>query len=185
MGNVYENCPQFENEQYLMRFVSEDDCDDLLRVYSDEKAVPLFNSDNCNGDDFHYTTAKRMKQAIDFWHFSYNAGYFVRWSIIDKSSSEAVGSIELFHRDGNDAFTNCGLLRLDLRSDYENVDAITSILSLILPSVNEMFCCDIIATKVVPEAEERAIALRSAGFQPTAEKLIGHDYTEYCNYYVL
>ena len=37
-----------------------EDCDDLLEVYSDEAAVPLFNNDNCKGDDFHYKTKERM-----------------------------------------------------------------------------------------------------------------------------
>ena len=72
MQDVYKICPQFENEQYLLRLVSKGDCLDLLKVYSDKKAVPFFNSDNCNGDDFHYTTEKRMQEAINFWIFPYN-----------------------------------------------------------------------------------------------------------------
>lgn len=58
--NIYENCPIYENEKYLLRMVKLEDCDDLLEVYSDEAAVPLFNNDNCNGDDFHYKTKERM-----------------------------------------------------------------------------------------------------------------------------
>ncbi len=61
MSNPYEKCPSFENEQYLLRLVEASDAPDLLSVYSDEKAVPLFNSDNCHGDDFHYTTLQRMQ----------------------------------------------------------------------------------------------------------------------------
>lgn len=50
MMNVYEKCPVFESEKYLLRMVEQGDAADLLSVYSDEKAVPIFNSDNCNGD---------------------------------------------------------------------------------------------------------------------------------------
>lgn len=66
MVSPYEKCPIYENENYLLRLVEASDAPDLLLVYSDEKAVPYFNSDNCNGDDFHYTTLERMQSAIGF-----------------------------------------------------------------------------------------------------------------------
>ena len=185
MTDVYKHCPEFENRRYLLRLTRAEDCADLLKVYSDEKAVPLFNSDNCHGDDFHYTTMERMKQAIDFWQFSYENRYFVRWTIIDKSQNEAIGTIELFHRDSEDCFTNCGLLRMDLRSDYEKSDEITEILSLIIPETYQLFSCDKIATKAIPQAAERIAALTKLGFKPEDEKLFGHDGTEYGDYYVL
>ena len=72
MRDVYEYCPEFENDKYLLRLISAEDTNDLLKVYSDTSAVPFFNSDNCNGDDFYYKTLERMKQAVDFWIFSYN-----------------------------------------------------------------------------------------------------------------
>lgn len=43
MQSVYTKCPEFENQSYKLRFVSDSDYLDLLKVYSDEKAVPLFN----------------------------------------------------------------------------------------------------------------------------------------------
>lgn len=183
MSIIYEICPQFENEKYLLRLVNEDDCRDLLKVYSDKKAVPFFNSDNCAGDDFHYTTESRMEEAIKYWIWEYSRQGFVRWSIIDKDAIEAIGTIELFHRDSNDYFTNCGLLRLDLRSDYENATEIEKVLSLIIKPTFELFDCDKIATKAIPEAKERIKALSNMGFVLSKEKLIGHDGTEYFNYY--
>ena len=71
MRDVYEACPSIEGRRYLLRPVSQEDCADLLKVYSDGKAVPLFNSDNCHGDDFHYTSLERMSSAMDFWRYSY------------------------------------------------------------------------------------------------------------------
>ncbi len=183
--DVYKNCPTFENEYFLLRQVSTDDCLDLLKVYSDQKAVPFFNSDNCGGDDFHYTTEKRMLEAINYWFFEYGRKGFVRWSVIDKSSLLAIGTIELFCRKSNDYFTKCGLLRLDLSSDYETENKIINILSPILFSIFKMFRCNKVATKAVPEAKERISALNKLGFELSNEILIGHDLTEYKNYYVL
>ena len=91
--------------------------------------MPFFNSDNCGGDDFHYTTKNRMVQAIEYWLWEYSRQGFVRWTIVSKTTNEAVGTIELFHREAEDYFTNCGLLRLDLRSDYEIAGEIVKILS--------------------------------------------------------
>lgn len=183
--DVYKACPSFENEHFLLRYVSTDDCLDLLKVYSDEKAVPFFNSDNCGGDNFHYTTEERMLEAIKYWFFEYDRKGFVRWSIVDKSSNQAIGTIELFHRKSNDFFSKCGLLRLDLRSDYEFENKIIDILSPILIPTFKLFHCNKIATKAIPEAKERIAALQKLGFSLSDEKLIGHDGTEYSNYYTL
>ena len=58
--DVYADCPQLEDDKYLMKLTSESDWRDLLKVYSDKDAVPFFNSDNCNGDNFFYRTLEQM-----------------------------------------------------------------------------------------------------------------------------
>lgn len=182
--NVYKNCPEVSNARFLLRPVSERDVDDLLRVYADTASVPLFNSDNCNGDDFHYTTDQRMLEAIRFWLWSYDHGFFVRWSIVDKTADRAVGTIELFRRDAGDSHNGSGVLRLDLRSDYETERDIMEILSLIVPPSFDWFGCGKLITKARPIARERRKALRKLGFVPSKEPLIGHDGTAYGDYWV-
>lgn len=184
MQDVYECCPKFEGEHFVIRQISQEDCADLLKVYSDGKAVPLFNSDNCHGDDFHYVTMERMRSAIEFWLFSYEKRYFVRWGIVDKRSCEVIGTIELLRREADDFFTDCGLMRLDLRSDYEHEGDIWEILERIVPEAYALFDCGMIATKAVPAAKERICALERLGFTRSDEKLIGHDGAEYGDYFV-
>lgn len=184
MNDVYEMCPEFENEQYHIRLLSKEDAADLLNVYSDEKAVSLCNSDNCSGG-FYFTTIDVMCDVIKWWLEEYTNHGFVRFSIVDKYIDKVIGTIELFHRDAKDYFTNCGLLRLDIRSDYEKPDIIENILSLIVSETFELFDCDKIATKAKTEAVERRSALSKMGFSLSEEKLIGHDGTEYGDYFVL
>lgn len=184
MYAVYKKCPVLESSNYRLRLVELEDASDLLKVYSDERAVPLFNSDNCHGDNFYYTTKDQMKRAIKFWLKEYAGCGFVRWTVIDKNSRIAIGTIEIFHRDAADYFDACGLLRLDLRSDYEVKQDIQEILSMILPSVYEWFDCDFVASKAVSSAVERIKALKELGFSKTEEKLIGHDGQEYDNYWI-
>lgn len=182
--NVYEHCPRVENGRYLLRLTEEQDCGDLLKVYSDTASVPLFNSDNCEGDDFHYTTAQRMMEAIRFWVWSYRHGCFVRWSILDQAADCAVGTVELFHREAEDSYNGCAVLRLDLRSDYEKESSIMEILSMIVPKAYGWFGSDRIITKAKPVAAERIKALTNLGFLPGNAPLIGHDGTEYGDYWV-
>lgn len=184
MLNVYKNCPKFENETYLLRLVSDEDCNDLLKVYSDEKSIPLFNSDNC-GYGFHCTTTEHMSETIKAWHSEYNRHAFVRWTIIDKHKNSAIGTIELFNRKSNDYFNNCGILRLDLRSDYEKATEIKSILLLIVEPAFELFQCKMIATKAIPKATERIFILEELGFLLSNKKVIGHNGTRYDSYFVL
>lgn len=181
--NVYEKCPEFENEKFLIRRTVKSDRDDLLKVYSDERAVPFFNGDNCHGDNFHYTTAERMEQALDFWEQAYQNGWFVRFTVISKADNSAVGTTELFRRNSDNGGT--GIFRLDLRSDYEKEEDISSILSLIIPPSFDLFGCENILTKGFPEASERLSALEKYGFVKSAEKLIGEDGTEYSDYYCI
>lgn len=182
----YEQCPVYQNENYLLRLVEFADAPDLLKVYSDEKAVPFFNSDNCNGDNFHYTSLERMQRAIEFWLWAYGDKGFVRFSIIDKKEDHAIGTIELFNRKANDYFNNCGLLRLDIRSDYERAEYIFEILSLILSPAFKLFDCEMIATKIPPFADERITAAKQIGFSKSEEKLLGGDDGKiYTDYYTL
>lgn len=182
--NVYEQCPQLSSDRFLLRQTGFEDCDDLLAVYSDKAAVPIFNSDNCTGD-FYITTEKDMRNMIDFWLREYALGYYVRWSIIDRRTDHAVGTIELFNRKAEDFFNNVGLLRLDLRSDYENEEDIVCILNIILPRTCELFGCGAIATKAPSCAQSRIAVLESMGFHYREEQLYGHDGRAYGDYYLL
>ena len=69
--NIYETCPTLECEKFVIRLFKDEDVDDLLKVYSDKLALPFFNSDNCDGDNFYYSTKERMTDAIGFWHMAY------------------------------------------------------------------------------------------------------------------
>ena len=61
----YVSFPVLGNKRFWLREIQEGDINDLLKVYSDKEAVKYFNSDNCDGDDFYYTTIERMKRAIE------------------------------------------------------------------------------------------------------------------------
>ena len=125
-----------------------------------------------------------MKDTIAFGKREYQSRYYVRWVIIDKNANQAIGTIELFNRRAKDYFNNCGLLRLDLRSDYEKQGFIEDILGIIILETKDMFACEIIGNKAIPIAEKRIKALEQIGFYLSEETIIGHDGTKYGSYYV-
>lgn len=173
MSDVYKSCPTFENNRFLLRFSQLDDASDLVSVYSDKNALPFFNSDNCHGDNFQYPTEERMREAIKFWLTSYSTKWFVRWTIIDKEKHKAVGAIEVFHRSANDDFNHVGVLRLDLKSEYETSEEIFTIMSLIVPPAFDLFECEEIITKVPVYAVERMDAMKRMGFEKSEKLLVG------------
>lgn len=182
--DIYQHCPTIENPRVTLRPVSDADVDDLLAVYSDKRALPFFNSDNCHGDNFYYPTRERMARAIDFWRYSYEQRYFVRWAIVDKATSKAIGTIELFRREADDDLGGVGVLRLDVGSAYESAEILRDILDLIVPPAFDWFDCDEIITKIPLYAVERAAAAKSCGFAPSDRLLIGtSDHYAYNGYW--
>lgn len=179
MKNAYEVCPTYKNKYITLRQTILEDTQELLKCYFDNKAVPFFNSDNCHGDDFYYTSMERMKQAIEFWNYSYSNRYFVRWTIILNSTNEIIGTIEMFHRIAQDDFNHYGVLRIDLKSKYENQKVIDAVLDIVNESFYSLFDVKSIITKGFPAAKERLISLKKKGFIPLDKQFMIYD-----NYFV-
>ncbi|MCM1056106.1 MAG: N-acetyltransferase [Firmicutes bacterium] len=181
--NIYEKCPELESENFLLRAVKGDDCGDLLKVYSDKNALPFFNSDNCDGDNFYYATQERMAEALDFWRSSYENRWFARLSIVDKAESTVVGTVELCLRVSEDEFDHMGILRVDVRSDYEKEESLYEIIALTAPQLPELRGCHGILTKAPIYAVERVKALQKTGFSRSEHLLIGKNGYAYDGYW--
>ena len=183
--NIYEKCPILENENFILRLFQKEDCDDLLKVYSDKMALPFFNSDNCDGDNFYYDTLERMKEVISFWQMAYDNRWFSRLSIVDKKIKTVIGTVEVCLRVSDDFYNNMGILRIDVRSDYENEEPLFSIFSIITPVIEELLECKGILTKAPIYAVERIKALKKIGFFPSKHYLVGKNNYQYDGYWMI
>lgn len=184
--NIYEKCPQLENDNLLIRLIEPGDAQDLLEVYGDKFALPFFNSDNCHGSNFYCRNMEDMENTIKYWLIEYHENQcFVRFSIVDRNQDRAIGTIEMFNRKADDFYNDCGILRLDLRSDCETAERIYDILALITAPFHDWFACQKIATKAPVYAVDRIEALQKAGYAKSAQPLLGHDKTAYYDYWVI
>ncbi|MEG1254291.1 GNAT family N-acetyltransferase [Clostridium sp.] len=173
--DIYKKCPVYTEDILTLKLTASEDASELLKCYSDEKSVPLFNSDNCNGDDFHYTTIDRMKKAIDFWQFSYKNRYFIRFTVVLNKTGEKIGTVEMFKREANDEFNHFGVLRIDLQSKYEEQKYIDEILEIANKNFYKDFDVEFILTKAIQAASERIISLGKKGYKPIDEKFVIYD----------
>ncbi len=175
MIDVYKECPILKNDFITLKQTTMEDAEELLKCYSDKEAVKFFNSDNCHGDDFYYTTVERMKQSIDFWDFSYKNRYFVRWTVILNDTNEKIGTIEMFNRGSEDEFNCYGVLRIDLQSKYEKQKYIDDILEIANENFFKLFNVNHILTKAIPYALERTLSLEKKAYVPLNKKMMEYD----------
>lgn len=93
--------------------------------------------------------------------------------------------MEIMSRESDDEFNNLGILRVDVRSDYEKEDALFEIVTLITPCIQEMLGCTGILTKAPLYAVERIKAIRKAGFSRSEHLLIGKTGYAYDGYWTI
>jgi 8-oxo-dGTP diphosphatase len=162
MNNPYNECPVLETKHFTLRLVVEGDASDLLACYSDPKAQELFNIDNFP-IDCRFNTLEEMSKYIKFWLMEYSEEAYVRFSIIDKTTQKAVGTIEMFGMVGKYK-VETGLLRIDIVSDYENSVCLKELFDVCVVNFYDLFGVSCIATKAIPQADKRIQALSKAGF---------------------
>jgi hypothetical protein len=118
--DVYTYCPEYSKGLVTLRKTTPEDIGELLKCYSDEKAVPLFNSDNCNGDSFHYTTPEQLLRTMDLWEYSYNTRRFVRWTVSANDTGDKIGTVEMFHSGTDAELGGTVFLRIDYAAITKN-----------------------------------------------------------------
>ncbi|WP_342565427.1 GNAT family protein [Paenibacillus sp. FSL R7-0345] len=161
----YTCCPVYETGSFSLRLVQMDDAADLLRCYSDPDSHPLFNSDNCHSD-FRMTTLEEMGRCIEAWLGEYKTRAYVRFSIVERKSERAIGTIEFFTRKlvQGDEKGEAGILRLDLASEYEQADVLSEMIELVELQFPQHFTFSGVLTKAVPQAVHRVAVLQRLGY---------------------
>lgn len=148
---------RYETEHFTLRQVREEDAPALLRCYSDPGAVALMNDDNCVGG-FLFTGLNQMREAIHYWN--HDIFEYARPAVIDKSTGEPIGTLEVFGAEKGGS----GVLRVDLRGDYETPETLRELYRLAADRLIVDFPMGAMVTKAVPEAAARRQVLEELGF---------------------
>lgn len=143
---------RYETAHFILRPVTQDDAPALLKCYSDPAAVALMNDDNCSRG-FLCQTLEDLQAYIRIWQ----SEDYARPVVLDKQSGEAVGTLEIFGGE-------TGVLRVDLRTDYEREDVLRELYQLALEKLMEDFPMGALVTKAVPAAAARRKVLGELGF---------------------
>ncbi len=155
--DAYLQCPVFFTKSFTLRLVEKADANTLFRCYNDRRAVTLMNDDNCDFG-FFAESVERMQQIIDYWLDFYAKRGFIRFSILDNASGEAVGTLEGFEGQ-------TGILRIDLASDFEKAEYVRELLEFALGHFRGLFGNEFVATKAAANAAERRAALRQCRWE--------------------
>jgi RimJ/RimL family protein N-acetyltransferase len=169
MTNPFDKCPIYETENCTYRLVKDDDAEDLFIVYSDPITLSHMNNDNCKGE-FRCASVDVMQDAIRRWQNDYERRTFLRWSIIYKNTTKAIGTIEIAPLPWGRWFfgkeTPIGILRIDLLSCYEQETILTEIFKMMGTELANDFEVNQVIMKAPPNEPEKIKALITNKFHP-------------------
>ena len=157
MTDPYVSCPTFTTEHFTIRLIRQEDSRNLFACYHDKQAVSYMNDDNCDFG-FYVDTPEAMEETVKYWIQFYAERAFIRFAIVDTKKQQVIGTIEGFH--GKE-----GVLRVDIRSEYETKLYMKEILAVAVANFKELFENEYLVTKAVKAATERRGALVEGGWK--------------------
>ena len=110
-----------------------------------------------------------MQETIGYWIDFYHKQYFVRFSIVNNATEEAVGTIEGFRGE-------TGVLRVDICSEYEKACYLSELFSFASDNFHAFFGNEYLVTKAISKATERREALTENGWEIIDTYRGYHDY---------
>jgi len=159
--------PVYETEHFLLRQVKMKDAADLVECYGTPTLAVQGSAHGCiiGPGGYGSKTKKEMQAFIRFWQKEYRERKYVRWSVIDRQSSMAVGTIEGGSYDIPSEGTGV-MLMIDLVAPYETEVYVPELLQLIIDNFYALFKADVLVIYGMPGADVRLNALAAAGFTP-------------------
>lgn len=160
--------PTMTTKSFTIRLIRASDSKSLFRCYNDKKAVEYMNDDNCDFG-FFVDSEEKMRETIGYWIDFYQKQYFVRFSIVDNATEEAVGTIEGFSGE-------TGVLRVDICSEYEKACYLSELFNFAKDNFKAFFGNEYLVTKAISKASERREALVNNGWEFIDTHRDHHDY---------
>lgn len=168
--SVFEKCPIYQSEHFLLRKMDMRDAEGLFQCYSNPDAAKYFNGDCC-GDDFYYTDFSKLMKCMEFWESRYREKDFVRFTAMDIELEKVIGMVEVCPSYKYSADGHCmGILRLDLLPEYEAGRDIQELMEMVLEHVYEDFRVNSVIMKAQEDALIRRDVLKNLHFVPAQDE---------------
>lgn len=163
----YVKAPRFETKSLRWALVSQEDAQALLACYSDPVTQRRADDANCVFP-FAFNTMEEMRKCIDFWLEEYKGRWYVRWTIHHKTAHNPIGTVEFFVSQGDTRVTGepvrLGVLRIDLKSEYEQPDLLDELLTVALDKLPLYMPTEMIIAKSAEQDATRTAAYAAKGF---------------------
>jgi len=174
-NDPYARCPEFETEHMKFRQVREEDAEELLHAFYGDLSEWMFYGQEMTNRIFasRHATVDEMRRCISVWLDEYRNKYYIRFSVIDKTTKKAIGTIEVFNNAGS---KDDSYLHIDLSAPYETQQFISELLALADKELFKIFNIKNLLIQAVPAAKERIAALQTYGYRPYECKAGGIHY---------
>jgi len=181
--NPFVKCPTYETDNFLVTQIKMEDAEDLFEVYSDITTRQHMNNDNCGGE-WPCHSLEIVQQGIESWLQEYDDQYYIRWTITQKDNMKSIGTIELAPAPGITRFFDgtctTGILRVDIKSEYEKEEIFSEIYEMTNTEMIEVFGIEKIITKGSPKEFERIKGLDNSRYK----RLPDNELIPFPNYYI-
>lgn len=154
--DIYASVPVVKTPHFTLRLLREEDAPGLFRCYSDPAAVARMNADNCDFG-FLVDTPERMAETVRYWLRHYGWRSFVRFTVVETASGEAVGTVEGFRAE-------VGVLRIDLMDSFETAETIAELLAFAEENFRDFFGSEALVLKAPADCAARRAALETRGW---------------------
>lgn len=179
----FDVCPEYETDHFVIKKVMLEDAPALLDVYSDSQTRLHMNNDNCGGE-WQCDSIDVIEEGIRSWDQAFDQRNYIRWSIHLKESNKTIGTIELAPVPGElrffDGACSTGILRIDLKSDYETEAIFTEIYKMTNNDMIEVFGIEKIVTKGLDDDHNRLTGLSNSKYH----RLADYEILPFSNYYI-
>ncbi len=110
---LFENFPQLELENYILRKLKDLDFTEIFEIYSDAETIKYEGIEPIE-------TEEQSKKYIENILNGYKNKFFIRWGIEDKTNKQIIGLIALHHIDYKNFSSQIGYI-LNRRYWHKNI----------------------------------------------------------------
>lgn len=164
-------CPRLKNNRIRIRQLRLDDADKLLSCYQQQGKAPTYFNLDFSNETIPCQNKEQVKNLLKFYLSQSKSKKSVYWTVIDLFNNNSIGVISITPLEKNEDYKNVGLLRMDIKSEYETKEIISAILNM-TEQLYELFDLNTIISKAWLTSRHRINAMLENGFKESFDRYL-------------